>query len=392
MSRSNTLDTLLAELPELPERLRCIKEILLTNVVMVGETPAPTFQERDRIRFLCDRFTESGLLDISTDEKGNATALLPGTEGEKTILVAANADNVNYDGVDPTVSVGVDTVTGVGLSDNGLAIASLITLPTILERLGVKLKNNLVLTAATQTLGTADMAGFKFFLDNVKTPIDSAVCLRGSELGRISYSSLGAMRGKIVVAFAEGQGWHRQSFPGAVVEMGAILHKILSIPIPRNPRTTILLGSLNAGATFNTAPSRATLQFEIRSEDADWVHKIERQIDMIVEEVDAGTGATVQFDKIGRREPSALPYSHPFVQVAHDIVTGLDLLPRVRPSSGLLSNLTPRGIPAITLGLTQRESADEVTEVMQIEPLFAGLAQVVALLRAIDEGLCHEQD
>lgn len=392
MSGSDTIQNLLQGLPELQERIRCIKEIFLTNAVMVGEIPAPTFQEEKRIRFLCDRFTESGLLDISRDEMGNATAVLPGTEGQRNILMAANADSVFYDGVDHTVSVGVDTITGVGLSDNALGCATLVTLPVLLERLGLRFRSNLILTAPTRTLGTADMSGFNFFLDNVKADIDAAICLRGSELGRISYSSLGTLRGRISVRFAEGQGWHRQSLPGAIVELEAILHQILSIPVPITPRTTILLGSVNAGATFNTAPSRATLQFEIRSEDADWVRRIERQIDMIVEEVGAGTSAKIVFDKIGRGEPGSLHYSDPLVQVAHDAVKALDLPLRVRPSAGLLSRLIPRGIPALTIGLTERENSLEVSEEMRIEPIFAGLAQLVTVLSAIDEGVCHEQD
>lgn len=392
MSRTKQLDELLSAMKELPEKLTGIKEIFLTNVVMVGELPSPTFVEEARIKFLCDRFTESGLLDISVDEKGNGVALYPGTEGKKNILLAANADSVFTEGVDHTVSMGVDAIDGVGLSDNALGIATLASLPYILDKLGIQFKSNLLLTGATRTLGVADMEGFNFFLDHVQKDIDAAVVVRGGELGRLSYSSYGSVRGEIKVAYSEGQGWHRQNFPGAIVDMEAVLHKILSIPVPQTPKTVILLGSIHAGASFSTAPSCATLQFEVRSEDAALVKRIERDIDMVVAEVHAGTTARVTLRKIGRRAPGSLPFSHPMVQVARDVVEGLGLKARMRPSSGLLSSLLPRDIPSITVGLTDREAVSEINEVMRIEPLFKGLAQIITLLQAIDEGFCHEQD
>ncbi len=390
MKDSEGLDGILNNLPALAEEIRQLKEIILTNAVMVAEIPAPTQREERRVRFLCDRFTECGISDISTDEESNVTARIPGEEGKRNILIAANADSVFTDGVDHTVSLGADVIDGVGLGDNALGVAALVTLPSLLEHLGVKLRNNLILTAASRTLGRADLQGFNFFLDHVKDPIDTAVCIRGSELGRISYSSLGAVRGQVTVAFEEEQAWARQNFPGAIVDMEAVLHKILSIPVPQTPKTSILLGSINAGATFNTAPSSATLQFEIRSEDAGIVQHIEREIDLAVEEVDAGTTASVKLSVFGRREPGALAYAHPMPQVAHDTLRALDLQPRVRPSAGLLSSLISRNIPAITIGLTERAGRQEVNETMKIAPLFKGLAQLISLIRAIDSGYCHE--
>ena len=60
------------------EQLKESKEILLANAVMLGEIPAPTFAEEDRIQFLANRFTEEGLQNISIDEAGNAMGILPG--------------------------------------------------------------------------------------------------------------------------------------------------------------------------------------------------------------------------------------------------------------------------------------------------------------------------
>ena len=58
-----------------------LRDLLLAHLVMIGEIPAPTFEEEKRIEFLCQRFSDANLQQCSTDEVGNAlgAALMGGT-------------------------------------------------------------------------------------------------------------------------------------------------------------------------------------------------------------------------------------------------------------------------------------------------------------------------
>ena len=40
----------------LEEKLKKYRELILANLVMVGEIPAPTFNEGERVKFIVDRF------------------------------------------------------------------------------------------------------------------------------------------------------------------------------------------------------------------------------------------------------------------------------------------------------------------------------------------------
>ena len=55
-----TIEDILAALGSIQERVQQIREILLANLIMIGEIPAPTFQEQRRVDFLQDRFVENG--------------------------------------------------------------------------------------------------------------------------------------------------------------------------------------------------------------------------------------------------------------------------------------------------------------------------------------------
>ena len=98
MSKSNKtavsrdIKDILDSLPDLVAKACGLKELLLANLVMMGEIPAPTFREQKRIAFLMQRFSECGLQNVSSDEVGNGLGILPGSTGEKNIVIVAHVD------------------------------------------------------------------------------------------------------------------------------------------------------------------------------------------------------------------------------------------------------------------------------------------------------------
>ena len=76
MTKDASLDSLLKELPELTESLRENRETYLTDAVLLGEVPASTFGEEERVRLALDRFRENGLDEPEIDPFGNASGIL----------------------------------------------------------------------------------------------------------------------------------------------------------------------------------------------------------------------------------------------------------------------------------------------------------------------------
>ncbi len=377
---------LLDRLPEFQAGARELSEILLTNLVMISEIPAPTFGEHRRMQFLLDRFNEYELQNCSTDEAGNALGILPGRSGEQNILVVGHMDTVFPEKVDHTVSIEPGAVTGAGIGDDSLGLAALVTLPQMLSHLGIELNANLIFMGSARSLGRGDIEGIRFFLDNRNVPISSGICVEGVKLGRLSYASIGMLRGEIHYRVPEEYDWTRFGAGGAIVNMNDVINRILEIPLPRRPRTSIVLNSVEAGASFNTIPRQATLQFEIRSESGELVNRLGDQISDICAETSSQTGAEVEFNVLARRQPGGIGFSHPLAAHARSIIKALGVNPRISPSTSELSAFIDQKIPAVTIGLTQGEHHNEVNERLDIEPVYLGIAQLVGLLVAIDEG------
>ena len=387
---SNPLDTILKDMPRHRGELPPVREILLANAMMIGEIPAPTGGEDKRITFLSNRFNEEGLQDISIDEAGNCMAVIPGTSGENNILVCAHADTVFHENIDHAMSVAHDSITGPGIGDNSLGLAAVVTLPHILKTLGIQPADNIVLLGATRSLGRGDLGGIRFFLENYKKPIRAGICVEGIQLGRLSYASIGMLRGEIHLQVPSEYDWARFGATNAVAILSSVVQNILRIPIPAEPKTKIIFGSISAGTSFATEPTSARLRFEIRSEEVGMVGQMKARIEDIIEETANATSVQLGLSVIAQRKTGGLPYGHPMVKSMRSILSELQVKPYVEPSVGELSELIARDIPSVTIGLTRGTNKNEFNETIEIQPTFDGLTQLVALLAAIDEGLCDD--
>ncbi|MEM0965010.1 MAG: peptidase dimerization domain-containing protein [Verrucomicrobiota bacterium] len=373
-----------------PSEIEVIKEVILANTVMCGEIPAPTFEEGQRVVFMRDRFNEAGLEHISVDEKDNVAAVLPGSSGERKILLSANLDTIHYAGADHAMTLGTDTITGRGICENSLGIGVLSALPMVLDRLDVTLESDLLLLGTSKALGIGNIAGIRFFLENYPEQIDFGICLRAVQLGRLSYASLGMLRGEIQVEVPEEYDWKRVPEGSAIVTLNRLITRLQGIPLPTNPVTTINLGSVTAGNTFGTAASTATIRFEARSEEEGRTDWIENQIEEIVEELDAENEVSVYLQVFARRKVGGISFSHPLVKTTRSIINSLGVEQIIAPSTGELCALIDKGVPGVTVGLSQGEHLHERNETIRISPVFQGVAQLIGLLRAIDGGHCDE--
>lgn len=384
-------DKILESLPEREQQVRELKEALLANLVMLGEIPAPTFDEERRIEFLINRFKEAGITRHSIDQAGNGVGIIEGSDSNssKNILVVAHADTIFDEDTDHTITIDPDTASGCGVADNSLGVAVLATLPLYLDKLDLTFKHNIILMGATRSLGRGNLEGLRFFLSNTDDPIKAGIGLEGVELGRLSHTSIGMERGEITCRIPEQYDWSRFGDASAILTINEVINRINEIKIPQRPRTSIVLGSIHGGSSFTTA-RKAKLRFEVRSESDQMVRDINQNIREIVDEVSSRSGDAIEFDVFAERHPGGISFSHPLVKKTRNIMERLDIPSRPGPSTSELSAFIDRDIPAITLGLTHGSNVREEGESVQIEPIYKGVAQIIGTLQAIDGGYCEE--
>ena len=376
---------------DLPEALHGLQDVLLANLAMIAEIPAPTFDEGARAAFVQERFVELGYFDCSMDEVGNVAGVLPGSESTdgRNILLVAHTDTAVAATVDHTVVVQPDRVTGPSVADNALGLAVVAAMPAVLERLGLSLRSTVLGLACSRGLGRGNLEGVRFFLDHAKLPLQFGLCVEGVQLGRLSYTSIGMIRGEIACEVPEEYDWTRFGAGGAISTLNDIISRMLEIPTPDRPRTTIVLGRIEGGTSASTIATRATLQFEVRSESGATVRQLLQDISDIIEEVSSQTAADIRMTVFARRRPGGIAFTHPLVRRTRRLMQSLSLAPRLSPSTSELSAFIDNRVPAVTVGLTSGESLGHRNETVRIAPIYTGLAQLLGIILAMDGGYCE---
>lgn len=363
--------------------------IILSEVVSIGEIPAPTFSESQRAEYLANRFCEAGLQDCFMDEKGNVMATIAGTGAANNIIVTTHLDTINFN-ENYHISVTKDHLIGTFLGNSSVALAALSTLPLFLEKLNIKLKSNIILLASPMSLGRGNNEGIKHYLSNNKTPFKAGVTLENITLGRLNYRSTGMLTGEITCIIPEDFQWERYGPIGTIIPMSEIVNKIGNIALPKIPFSTIILGSINGGFSYNNITKKTKLCFEVRSESFEILNSVHTQIKNITEEISARSGMKVFLEIISQREPGGIDISHEIVQQVRTVFNSLGIIPDFFPTVSQLSVFKDFGIPCITLGITTKDNSiklEETEEALNINMIPLGFSQLVASLIAIDKAL-----
>jgi len=346
------------------------------------------FEEARRVEFLKQRFTECGLQNISTDQVGNALAVLPGTHGDNAILINAHIDTPFSANVNHTLSVAPKQVTGPGVADNSLGIAVLATLPTLLEGIGLQFRSDLILMGATRSLGHGNLGGLRFFLTNSRQPVTAGLCVEGVQLGRLNYTSRASSDCQITCRISESGAEDATARAGAIVVLNQAINRISELVQDDDPDIELVFGTIEGGTAFKTLARRAQLRFQIRCETTSRLTKLAEQIDTLADDISARTGAAVDFEITARTDSGGITASHPLAKASRVVITALDIEPRMGCCSSAASSFADNGIPAVTVGITRGADLNQTDESVLIEPIFKGLAQVIGIIKAIDGGCC----
>ncbi|MFO7715668.1 hypothetical protein [Desulfosarcina sp.] len=385
------METYLDLLPAFVDLIRQIREIIISNIVLIGQVPAPTFHEQRRAACLVERMAEFQVDECIIDDFGNPIGVIRGASAERqSIFVVAHLDTFSEIESDENYTVTDKIISGVGVSDNSAAVGILASLPEVFRRLGLTFASDIVLVAPTQCLGQGNLKGIRRLLKNWPGPIRGAICMETVELGRLNYYSDGMIRGEIDCSIASEKQYGRHHQPNAILIINEVINRILRLRLPQKPRTQIVIGKITGGFNHGKVAYDAKIGFEIRSDSDDMVKALYGDIRDVVDCINKSFGVKLMLNRISNLNATRLPYNHPLVKCASRIIDRLGVEAVSEPSETALSIFLQKKIPAITLGLTRGDSFHQDGALIEIEPLFKGLSQIPALLMAMDSGVCDE--
>lgn len=389
------MDEVLLKLPFFVDRLKSIKESIISNIVLIGQTPGPTFAEDVRGDLFLERLSGAGIGECGKDQMKNAIGIIRGSDGKNVppIFLTANLDTVySADDVDHNYTVRKNTISGPNVLDNTVSLGILATLPQILRHLDLTFSSDIVIAGVTQSIGRGNLKGIRHLLNHWTGPILGGLIMEGQKLGHFNYYSEGIIRGEISCDITtKGQFINHKFKPNAILILNEVINELLFINLPQRPRCRIIIGRIKGGHKHGEIACDANLGFEIQSDSDEMVKNVFGKIEDIVEGIGHEHSVALKIETLTVQNAAALKFAHPLVKCAVSIMKTLGLKPISESSESELSVFLSRNIPALALGITTGSSAHLETATMRINPMFTGIAQILGLLMAMDMGFCDDR-
>ncbi|MFP4225398.1 MAG: hypothetical protein ACLFRF_01600 [Desulfobacterales bacterium] len=387
------MDKILKQLPVFEEKLRSIKETILSNILLIGETPAPTFEEAQRAEILLERLSDAQTDICTTDDYNNPIGIIKGTAGgsQPPIIVVAHLDTFVTGDTDHNYIIRKNSISGPGILDNSASVGVLASMPFICQTLGLSFQSDIVLAGVTQSIGKGNLQGIRHLLKTWEGPIRGAVIMEGEKLGRLNYYSEGIIRAEIECTIPATGNWEQRYKPNAILIINEVINEILAMNLPQRPRSRVIIGKIAGGYKHGQIAYDARLGLEIQSDSDAMVKHMYNEIKDIVDGISHEHNVGWKLNIISTLNACTLKYRHPLVKSAVAVMKRLGITPVSESSESELSIFLANKIPALTLGLTDGKNIHLGNASMKIEPMFTGIAQVLGVMLAIDGGVCDEQ-
>jgi acetylornithine deacetylase/succinyl-diaminopimelate desuccinylase-like protein len=383
-------------LPGIVDQIKTLRDTIITNIILIGQTPAPTFKEKRRSKVFMERLAEFQVDECTTDGYRNPIGIIRGaSSGAKPpIFVTAHLDTF-YRFFDKDLvfnyTIRESSITGPGILDNSVGVGVVLSLPAIFKALELEFESDIVLAGTIQSIGTGNLRGVRHLLKTWPTPIRGGICIEGVELGRLNYYSDGMIRGEIECSISEEKGVFYKFTPNAILILNEVINEILNLRLAQRPRSRIVIGKISGGANHGKIAYEGKLGFEIRSDSYKIVKSIYSDIKDIVDGISHENEVELNLKTISNLRAARLKFNHPLVKSAASVLGNLDIKPISKSTESAMSIFLSHKIPAVTLGITHGENYYMDNATMEIEPMFTGIAQVIGVLQALDSGVCDEQ-
>jgi tripeptide aminopeptidase len=386
------MDNILKKIPAFVDQIKEIQEVLISNIVLIGQTPAPTFHEQARTEVFLERLSDAQADYCATDDYNIPISIIKGNSesSQPPIFVVAHIDTFMDADIDHNYIVRKASISGPGILDNSLGVGVLASLPVIFKHLDLEFQSDIVLAGVPQSIGKGNLQGIRQLLDTWDGPIRGAVIVEGEKLGRLNYYSEGIIRGEITCNVAATGGWEHRYKPNAIIILNKVIDEILAMELPQRPRARVIIGKISGGFKHGVIAYHARLGFEIQSDSEDMVKRMHAEIEDIVSGIRHENHVSLDLNIISNLKPATLRYKHPLVKSTVAVMNALGIEPASDSSESELSIFLGKKIPAVTLGVTEGKNVHLENASMKIKPMFTGIAQIIGVIMAIDSGVCDE--
>jgi len=195
----------------------------------------------------------------------------------------------------------------------------------------------------------------------LKGKIDYFITVDDTELG-IASRAVGSNRYRVTYKGPGGHSYGAFGIPNPIHAMGRAIAAIGDIQVPDKPKTTFNVGMVQGGTSVNSISASATMEIDMRSEDAASLATVNTKVQRILHDAltaengrwtgrDAQSAKlSIKIDTIGIRPTGAQADTAPIVRAALNAGKALGFTSTTSASSTDANIPISLGIPGIRIG------------------------------------------
>lgn len=274
------------------EQIRAQDDLTLKEQIEITQTPAPSFKETVRANDYARRLRELGLTDVSIDSEGNVIGVRKGARRHPLLLLTAHIDTVFPEGTDVTVRHENGRYTGKGITDDARGLAANLAVLRALQDNRIATVGDILFVGTVGEEGLGNLRGVKALLrDHPEADgfisVDGVMMPEDAKLMRatIVTQATGSRRWKITFTGPGGHSFQNFGMPSAIHAMGRAIAHISELHTTADPKTTFTVGTVTGGTAVNAIAPEASMQIDMRSNDAAALADLEKRV---MAAIDAG--------------------------------------------------------------------------------------------------------
>ena len=356
-------------IPSSNAKVRAALDILKTDnawtvqqQVELTAIPSPPFKESKRGAEFKKRLEALGLRDIRVDTAGNVIAERRGVGSGPTVVIAGHLDTVFPEGTDVTVKHDGTKLRAPGIGDDDRGLAVVLAVVRAFDKAGVQTNGTVYFVGDVGEEGPGNLRGMRnLFGKELKGKVDYFISVDDAGLG-IASRAVGSYRYRVAYKGPGGHSYGAFGIPNPIHALGRAIAGISDIQVPSNPKTTFNVGVIQGGTSVNSIAGEASMEVDMRSEDAKSLANVDAQVQRIIRDAlaaenarwtgprAAGAKLSLVVDTIGIRPTGGQADSAPIVQTALAAGKALGFTSTTGASSTDANLPISLGIPAIRIG------------------------------------------
>jgi acetylornithine deacetylase/succinyl-diaminopimelate desuccinylase-like protein len=326
------------------------------------QIPAPPFKETVRGAEFKKRLEALGMKNVRVDAVGNVIAERKGVGTGPTVVIAGHLDTVFPEGTDVKVKREGDRLSAPGIGDDDRGLAVVLAVVRAFEKAGVQTLGTVYFVGDVGEEGPGNLRGMRhLFGTELKGKVDYFISVDDSGLG-IASRAVGSNRYRVTYKGPGGHSYGAFGIPNPIHALGRAIAGISDIQVPETPKTTFNVGIIQGGTSVNSISGDATMEVDMRSEDAASLAAVNTKILKVIHDALAAENArwpsaraknallTLRIDTIGIRPTGAQSDDAPIVKTAMAAAKTLGFPTSTSASSTDANIPISLGIPAIRIG------------------------------------------